>query len=270
MAVLGRKEIEKQIKELFILKNFDPKMIGPASYDLRLGEIAIIDGVKITKEDGKIIELPPNKLSYISTKEKFNLPENICSRVGISFSRSKRGLLPLFGPQIDPGFNDTFWGLVYNMSDEMIKLEIGKKIFKMEFNEVKGNENQFNLHRSNPLDDPYSWGLTQVNFFNKIEKDVTVNVNKIRTNEREIEKLYAKINSVESGYQTVTLFGIFLIATTILSISAASILTILFSQQMPIINGFYSTAVILGFLMVLTYIFREVFKLMREIKEPRR
>jgi len=267
MAVLGQEEIKKRIGELFEEGTFDPEMIGLASYDLRLGEIAIINGERIKMEDGDVIELPKNKKSLISTKEIFNFPGNICGRVGITLSSSKNGLIPLFGPQIDPGYNKPFWGLVFNMSDNKIKLTAGKKIFKIEFNEVKGNEKNERLNcKSDPLDDIDSW-RTNDNFYKKLEDRSKKNSEEIVKKEDDLKELAAKIASVTDGYRTVTLFGIFLIATTILGISAASILTILFSQQMPNINRDHSTVVILGFLAVLIYVFSEFFKSLREIKK---
>ena len=274
MAVLGREEIKKQISKLFEEGTFDPDMIGLASYDLRLGEIAIIDGESTTKKDDDFIELPKNKLSLISSKEIFKFPKNICGRVGITLSSSKKGLIPLFGPQIDPCYKGPFWGLVFNMSDNDIKLTVGKKNFKFEFNEVNVNsgpedKKSLNCKSNHPLEDIESWH-TGDNFFQDLEERLERNSQEITQKEDALKKLAAKINSVADGYHTVTMFGIFLIATTILGISAASILTILFSEGMPNINRDYSTAVILGFLALLFYIFREVFKSLREIKEQSR
>lgn len=271
MAVLGRKEIEKRIDELFEKGTSDPEMIGLASYDLRLGEMAVIEGEKIKTEDDCIIKLPKNKLSVISTKEIFNFPENICGRVGITLSSSRKGLIPLFGPQIDPFYEGPFFGLVFNMSDNDISLTVGKKQFKIEFSEV--NVNSVPEYKEgcklDPFEDIELWH-TKDNFFGDLERELIKNSDEIAKKEEDLKELAAKINSVADGYHTVTMFGIFLIATTILGISAASILTILFSKDMPNINSYHSTAVILGFLAVLGYIFYEVFKSLREIKKQSR
>lgn len=246
MATLGSGEIKKQVSKLFKEGTYNEKMIGQASYDLRLGKKYIKNGYTKVGQDGENIKLPSRKLSLLTTMEEFHLPKNICARAGITFSRSKSGLIPLFGPQIDPGFEGPFCGLVYNMSDEEVDLEIGKKIFKLEF------------------DDSLLKRLTKVDFLSTIVDDISNNKKDIDKLNNEISEVKAGLYSVTSGYHNITFFGIFLIATTILSVSAATILTMIFSESFPEIDKTVAAVLIIVFLSVFGFICYEVIRSIRK------
>jgi deoxycytidine triphosphate deaminase len=203
MAILGSEEIKKQVSKLFKEGTYNEKMIEQASYDLRLDKKYIKNGDTKIGQDGENIKLPSRKLSLLTTMEEFHLPENICARAGITFSRSQMGLFPLFGPQIDPGFEGTFCGLVYNMSDEEIDLEIGKKIFKLEFCEVQGNRDHNTSCKKDIFDDPYLKILTEADFLS----DIKYNIEELKKNKDELIAVKAKLDGVENGYQQVTLIS---------------------------------------------------------------
>lgn len=264
MAILGSEEIKKQLSKLFKEGTYNEKMIGQASYDLRLGKKYIKNGDTKVGQDGENIKLPSRKATLLTTMEEIRLPENICARPGITFSRSIGGLIPLFGPQIDPGFEGSFRGLVYNMSDEEVDLEIGKKIFKLEFSEVQGNRDHKTFCKTDIFDEILIKKLTKVDFLGTIVDDISNNKKEIDKINEKISEVKAGLNSVTSGYHNITFFGIFLIATSILSVSAAAILTMLFSDNIPKIDKNVSALVIFGFLFIFGYICFEVIRSVRK------
>jgi deoxycytidine triphosphate deaminase len=263
MTVLGAEKIKQKIDTLFETGTYNEDNIGSASYDLRLGEDEFLIDGKVIDEKVRYIDLPPRKLSQLSTMEILKLPKDICATVGITFSVSQLGLIPSFGPEVDPGYEGRFYGVVYNLTSKPIRLEVGKKLFKIYFMEVQGESVKIN-HK--PL---------EISRLDKIPitilehtKDDSVgeviqNIENIRLNIKKIESkisvLRGRINSVEGGYKQVTYFGIFLIAATILGISASVVLTLLFSQTAPRIDKYLTAIVIIVFLLVFVYLFKRVF-----------
>lgn len=271
MTVLGAQEIKQRIDQLFQKGTYSEDNIGQASYDLRLGDDEFLINGVVIDEKRRYITLPPRKLSQLSTIEKLKLPKDICAAVGITFSVSQLGLIPSFGPQVDPGYEGRFYGVVYNLTSEPIRLEVGKKLFKIYFMKVQGETSKINnKFLEIPKLDKIPLTIlehTKVDSVGEVIhdiKNITIDIKKI---ESKIAVFGEKLTSVEGGYKQITYFGIFVIAAGILSSSAAVIMTVLSSGRFPELDKTYSALVIIAFLLVLSYLFYKTFKSMEEKKE---
>lgn len=88
------------------IENFDERYLQPASYDMRLGEEAITSGrrEKVNPADKGLLTIPPGDFALVTTHEKVSMSPKIAGHIGLRSLYSKKGLVILSGPQIDPGF----------------------------------------------------------------------------------------------------------------------------------------------------------------------
>ena len=152
--ILTKQEILKEIKNKNItIVPFSKKNIGPASIDLTLDNkfrlfknpkiIPIAektDNKKYTKlvTKNKII-LYPNEFIIGITKEKINLPNNIC---GWLTGRSRFARLGLqihsTAAFMNPGINNKQVLEIYNLSPNPLELKPGTKICQLIFEKTEG------------------------------------------------------------------------------------------------------------------------------------
>lgn len=141
-----RELVEK--KEL-IIDPFDAKCLGPASYDMRVGDRAL----KSLKEDGSpVVDVSRDRLLTIGTGEfvelltleKLELPADIVGRFGIRSFYTRKGLVPFAGPQVDPGFRGYLNISLFNTGPRPIVLKYGDTFCTVEFSKLE-----------NPCEKPY-------------------------------------------------------------------------------------------------------------------
>jgi deoxycytidine triphosphate deaminase len=85
-------------------------------------------------EESIEIEIPPNGLVYIKTKEKFNLPYYLVARYSLRVHQVYRGLLIDNGLHIDPGYCGYIWIPVHNFTMQPRILSQGQEFISVEFN----------------------------------------------------------------------------------------------------------------------------------------
>jgi len=230
MSVLGRKKIQRRASEIFE-SGYEEVCVDAAAYNLRLNDRNLtINGVKYDinnpydyKENDGYIKLPPRKISVLSTVEKLSLPETLCARVGITFSWSRKGLIPLFGPQVDPGYNDFFYAVIYNASNKEMRLEKEEKLFKMELHTVEEAE---------VVSQPSYGGLREIDP-DMTREDSVGNlisaVGELETNIKDVRKDVksneTKVNAIEGGYRNIVWFGVFLVAASIFGVVLSFLLS---------------------------------------------
>lgn len=156
MSVLAEKEILKKIKSGEIkIEPFDERALGPASYDLHLGnKFRVFKGVKeifkvsekakfekVTKlvGVGKQFLLMPNQTVHGITQEKITLPNNICGRIE---GRSRFGRLGLMvhitSGFVQPGTSGHQVLEMNNAGPMPLSLNSGLAICQIIFEETKG------------------------------------------------------------------------------------------------------------------------------------
>jgi dCTP deaminase len=106
----------------FEIRNFDPKSVQPASYDLRLGNLIYLptqphpDEPIDLADRGGAYRLPPYGAAVVTTYEDLKLPSNVLGRIGLKSSLARIGLIASTGPQIDPGFNGKLFVSLFNLT----------------------------------------------------------------------------------------------------------------------------------------------------------
>jgi dCTP deaminase len=88
------------------IDNFDERYLQPASYDMRLGEEAITSSrrEKSNPAEKGLLTIPPGDFALVTTHEKVSLTPKMAGHIGLRSLYTKKGLVMLSGPQIDPGF----------------------------------------------------------------------------------------------------------------------------------------------------------------------
>jgi dCTP deaminase len=95
------------------IQGYEPALINPASLDVRLGSLIMIESAvspemvplsieKATAE--RPYELVPGQFALAETMEVFNLPEFVAAQFALKSSRAREGLGHMLAGWIDPGF----------------------------------------------------------------------------------------------------------------------------------------------------------------------
>jgi dCTP deaminase len=127
-----------------MVENHLPELINPASLDLRLGGIIMIESAasremipvdisKSTKDQP--YELVPGQFILADTMESFNMPEDIAGLFFLKSSRAREGYENLHAGYADPGWYGSTLTLELKNSRQLQRLPIwpGLKIGQMVF-----------------------------------------------------------------------------------------------------------------------------------------
>jgi len=142
MGMLSDSQIRSLVEEGdLVLSPFDPELVQPASYDLRLGSKILASPIS---QDilGATIELNERTPSYkvlpgqmvaAISEELLGLPLGICGKVGIRSEFARKGMDWFGGPQVDPGYKGRLMLSLLNVGPEPITLTRGIPFFTVEF-----------------------------------------------------------------------------------------------------------------------------------------
>ena len=227
MCVLSGKEIYKLRDEIFSAGSWDRESFQEATYDLRVDTKPILRvGGRLyegnVKYESNFITIRPGEMALLPTVETFSMPKNLIGDIKIKFSHTRKGLTPLFGPKVDPGFgrpypDERMYLMVSNLGVESIRLNRGERVFTVQFHKLHGELPELlQKKRVGPIaaKDAHRMGdETSLGFVSIIEKNVET-------------KLGARLDRAEHGTVQVVMFGILLVASALL----AGAFTMLFSM----------------------------------------
>lgn len=231
MSVLSKNEIRRRIQrdEIFkegVERDKIDQQLEPAGYILRIDrEEAKIDGDIYSRRDEypnaenliprKRFEIPGREIAVLSTKEKFSMPRDLVGRVGIRLSASRDGIIPLFGPQVDPGYEGRFYAVVYNASTEDFNLKDKRGILKIEFTTLSDPipEDAVEGQEDFPLEEVDNSLPNNIRLQNQIDglsdrlDDTDDDLS------RRLDDTKSEVEETKQGYAQVVMFGVFLVAT---------------------------------------------------------
>jgi len=268
MGVLSGEMIKRRRDDIFE-SGYDEDCVDVAAYNLRIDDKKMVINGKLYNDDNPydyranegFIKLPAKKISIVRTVEKLKLAPNLCARVGITFSYSRKGLIPLFGPQVDPRYNDHFYGVVYNSSNKDILLKKGDKLFKMEISTVEGEVNVGFPFKS--LDFEELKSLTEEETIGKEKLEYEIEILK-----KDISNIKNRMDEVSAGYRNIVWFGIFLISASIFgvilsfllsSINYANIANLMNKNLLSLAIFVVIALFIVGWILILVMIIRNTY-----------
>lgn len=227
--ILGSERIKERLeqREIFRQGTWIDSSIKEASYALRVADDGMVLGGKIY-EPGKdfhskrFIEIEPGRIAILSTVERLCMPSDLVGKLGVRLDFASKGLTGLMGIQVDPyyGQNHTDERLfikVANFGNETVRFSPGATVFNIEFSEVS--------HSSNPCK-PSTWERIIESLENQENSDWTY-MTKVDIDARGAEsRVIRDVDSIREGHQSVVMFGIFLVAITILGVMITLMLNV--------------------------------------------
>ena len=208
--------------EIFREGTWDENALKEASYALRIANDGLLIDGKFydpgTHFPGDYIAIDPGKIAILSTKEHLNMPADLVGKLGIRLDYALQGLTGLMGIQVDPCYGrdkvkERLFIRVANFGNETIRLSPGDNVFTFELHKVKGEV---------PSDSP-----TKECTWTRLKRQLRHQSNTSWSYVTRVERdLSAETENIRDYLQPLVMFGIFLVAVTILGVTLAVILSV--------------------------------------------
>ena len=222
--ILSGKAIRERLDEgeIFREGTWDEGGLKEASYALRLApDGLILEGKQYRPGktfEGDYIEIKPGMIAILSTVERMNMPCNLVGKIGIRLDHAQQGITGLMGIQVDPLYgsdkqDERLFIRVANLGNESIRLSPGEQVFTFEVHTVKGEVVGPSEGRE------CSWTRITKVLSNQSNSSWTY-VTRVRSD------LSVETERIRDTFQPVVLFGIFLVAATILGVAITVILSV--------------------------------------------
>ena len=219
--ILGKDAIRERLNngEVFKDGTWVEESIMEASYALRVASDGLLLGGKRYKPDEESIEgrieIKPGEIAILSTKERLNMPGDLVGKLGIRFDYASQGLTGLMGIQVDPYFglgreDERLYIRVANLGNETVPIHPGADVFTFELHKVEGSvpaPSTPRLPMWHRLQDILA-GQSNISwsFVTRVQHNVEDTQQQVRSAREEIRDYL----------QPLVMFGIFLVAVTIL------------------------------------------------------
>lgn len=228
--ILGHNEIHDRLSkgDVFQEDTWDPGSVKEASYALR----AASDGLILEGEpfkpgerhvEGNIV-IKPGKIAVISTVERLNMPGDLVGKIGIRFKYASQGLIGLMGIQVDPGYgrnyiDERLYVRVANIGNDDISIPVCDEVFTFELHSLSGYVPPRREARI-PM-----WLRLQETLAQRTFSGDS-NITQVNSDLMDLSRqLRSDISGIRNYLQPLVMFGIFLIAVTILGASLTIIVT---------------------------------------------
>lgn len=119
---------------------FDPKMLQPASYDLKVGKLAATvpenGEPRINLEKQGVLLIAPYAPAVVFTMEELKLSLSYTGRFGLKSGLARRGVTASVGVQIDPGFHGPLSVTLLNHTPTPVMLNYGQDFLTLELQKL--------------------------------------------------------------------------------------------------------------------------------------
>lgn len=206
-------EIKKAIEDKkLIMNNYSEDCLEPSSYDMRVGNKAVVSGkdkeIDVKKEQGVVIH--PGEFAIITTFENVKMPPDIAGHIGVKSYYTRKGLILLAGLQIDPGFEGVLVLGVYNAAPRRLTLDHLSSFCTVEFHQLSG-----------PVEKPYEGSIEQTKGeIPRVDKDYLRTIETQSLSEI-AENLRTLTINVSNFAKTLNRFVLPIVLATFLTVFAA-------------------------------------------------
>lgn len=132
--------VDRQIREalksgLLEINPFDEGAIEPATYDLSVGDIAVVSTLPspIDLREHPLLTIEPFAAAMLQTAEILRFSMKIAGRLGPRSNLLRHGIFVSTGPQIDPGFHGRLFVNLLNVTDHPFLISHRTKFLTVEF-----------------------------------------------------------------------------------------------------------------------------------------
>ena len=145
LGMLSSPHIEYCFRRYNIVEDYVLDGLRAATYDMRIGgpvsiwtngkkdDVELVEIPDLSNNKVTYIELAPNSLTFVTTIEKFKLPEDIIARYNLKSKWVHRGLLLGTGPIVDPQLHSNLLIPIHNFSNRHVRLDYGQELISVEF-----------------------------------------------------------------------------------------------------------------------------------------
>ena len=228
--ILGKDAIRERLNngDVFRDGTWVEESIMEASYALRVASDGLILGGNRYKPDehsikGRI-EIEPGEIAILSTIERLNMPGDLVGKLGIRFDYASQGLTGLMGIQVDPYFG---WGhederlyiRVANLGNETVPIDPSAKVFTFELHRVEGDVPV-------PAEPRLSMWYRLLEILTGQSHISWSSVTSVQQTAKDTQQQVRSAKEEIRDYlQPLVMFGIFLVAVTILGVALSVILS---------------------------------------------
>ena len=228
--ILSGEGILERLKggQIFKQGTWDDESIKEASYALRVAGDGLMLGGKPFLPEKDFLEgditIDPGEIAILSTIERLDMPGDLVGKIGIRFDYASQGLTGLMGIQVDPFYgwghpNERLYIRVANLGNESISIPPRADVFTFELHGVDGHVPEPTAPRLG------MWHRLQDILANQDHASWS-NVTKVQVDvDRLNTRFDSATNEVRDYLQPLVMFGIFLIAVTILGVALTVIVT---------------------------------------------
>jgi deoxycytidine triphosphate deaminase len=197
MTILSDRDILQLVKSATLIEDFEQESLQGASYDMRVGKQYIKHGRLETLDGPNLtILLEPGEFALLRSHEVLNVPLDLVGHNGLMSPWAKRGLVSLFSPQIDPGFQGFLIVPVFNGGDSPISICDGERIFTIEFAR---------------LETPASYGWS-ARHHRQVRMTVPVTPSHIRANLLDVTRAQTQISEISEKFREMQVEQVKIIA----------------------------------------------------------
>jgi dCTP deaminase len=127
--------IKAQKRGIIRIDPFSSDLVEPATYDLRVGDRAVISTTSkvIDMQNARLLVIEPGAMAILQSLEMIELSRRVAGRVGPKSSLLRRGVFVAVGPQIDPGFKGRMIVNLINLSPRPFSLHHQDRFLTAEF-----------------------------------------------------------------------------------------------------------------------------------------
>ena len=135
-GILVDRQIQKAIEAGWLsIDPFDPEALEPATYDLSVGDIAVVTTIPrpVDLREQPLLTIEPFASALVHTDEILSFSPKIAGRLGPRSNLLRHGIFVSTGPQIDPGFRGRLFVNLLNVTDHPFLISHKSKFLTVEF-----------------------------------------------------------------------------------------------------------------------------------------
>lgn len=189
-----------------LLSEFDEEKVNNIAYDIS-PEKFIVRGDNGKSVEKSILDLAPNQVAFVQSKEVLHLPDDVFASI-IPRNSALRIGLEISAPTYQPGHKTKIFFRVKNLSDDVITLEYGASVCSVMFYKL-----------DEPVDNPYNGSFSEEMTFSGTGRFHETPIPEVQ----ELDKKIDSIKHIESGiYSTVvTILTVFVSIFSIVNLNAS-------------------------------------------------
>lgn len=286
MSVLNRDQILERLDkqdpgpEIFVPGTWRKGQIRSAGYDLRVDSDVRALNKKIFpngKHVGEFLSLEPGDSAFVLSRERFIMPWDLAGNLGLRFRFAREGLSVLTGLLVDPGYglvpDGEEWKregaalhfFLVNIGAGKISIRLGEEgdgVLSLQFLEMKPTDERKEVSAPDDVAPATALGVyREIGILEKrLKKEKAKTKDKFGELKSEVESLRAVVETTRSATENIVVFGIFLLAVTMIGVSLTILVETLAGENLGKIidnvnrihlDGFSATLVVLTCILVI-------------------